>query len=351
MKPQKPKIGINDLASTSPNIAKEWHPELNALNPDEVKSGSGYKAIWLCQNGHTYEMPINERQKGRGCKYCSNKAIWGGFNDLSTISPLLASEWHHKANTKSPAEVTSGSSYSAWWRCRTCSHEWSQTVHNRSKGHGCPLCSGNEVVIGINDLMTTHPLISLEWSKNNIKTVYELSAGSDYKANWHCKICNYEWKAKVYNRTRGNSCPNCNKVPTSKIEERFRDAFSEIIEGINSDHTYSVRFLSSNKRGYVLYQVDIIGTFEGQNIIIEYDGSYWHKDKANKDIEKTKAFLDRNYIVIRIREKGLNLLPIEHNNFYQINYWYEKISDYYEHIPSTISSVSEWLIKNKTKEK
>lgn len=45
------------------------------------------------------------------------------------------------------------------------------------------------------------------------------------------------------------------------------------------------------------------------NIVIEYDGVYWHKDKFERDIEKNVFFNSREIFVIRIRETGLKKLP------------------------------------------
>ena len=38
--------GYNDLATTHPDVAKEWHPTLNDLNSDQVGKGC-IKQIWL----------------------------------------------------------------------------------------------------------------------------------------------------------------------------------------------------------------------------------------------------------------------------------------------------------------
>ena len=49
--------------------------------------------------------------------------------------------------------------------------------------------------------------------------------------------------------------------------------------------------------------VDII--IEPMNIVIEYDGSYWHRNKQATDLEKTQLMEKEGWKVIRVREVPL----------------------------------------------
>ena len=65
-----------------------------------------------------------------------------GFNDLATVNPRLAKEWHPTKNGDlSPFDITAGSGKKAWWKCSQCGYEWETIIANRTKGHGCPKCS------------------------------------------------------------------------------------------------------------------------------------------------------------------------------------------------------------------
>ena len=45
--------GFNDLASTSPELAAEWHPTKNGgLTPEMVTYGSEKNVWWKCELGH-----------------------------------------------------------------------------------------------------------------------------------------------------------------------------------------------------------------------------------------------------------------------------------------------------------
>ena len=63
--------GRNDLATTHPEIAKEWHPTLNGdLTPDKVSRGHGKKVWWKCPLGHEYEATPNHRTSSKNPTSC-----------------------------------------------------------------------------------------------------------------------------------------------------------------------------------------------------------------------------------------------------------------------------------------
>jgi len=62
--------GFNDLATTNPAIAAEWHPYLNRKTPSEVMAGSDPKFMWECPNGHRVPQRVPNRIKSGGCPEC-----------------------------------------------------------------------------------------------------------------------------------------------------------------------------------------------------------------------------------------------------------------------------------------
>ena len=139
---QKVLSGYNDLASQSPSLAAQWHPEKNnGLLPDHVTIHSGKRVWWRCERGHTWQATVASRSAGIGCPFCSNRQILLGFNDLATVDPNLARQWHPSKNGYlTPYHVTIGSNKKIWWLCEK-GHEWCTTVASRSQGTGCPHCS------------------------------------------------------------------------------------------------------------------------------------------------------------------------------------------------------------------
>ncbi|MBQ9788317.1 MAG: hypothetical protein IJW31_01780 [Lentisphaeria bacterium] len=65
--------GKNDLATTHPDLAKEWHPKKNDnLTPQQVVAGSGKKVYWICPKGHEYKASILHRKHGTNCPICNS---------------------------------------------------------------------------------------------------------------------------------------------------------------------------------------------------------------------------------------------------------------------------------------
>jgi len=134
------QIGVNDLATTHPDLLAEWDIAKNSgLDPTSITSGSRKKAWWKCDRGHSWAQAVEARQKF-GCPYCSGRYPILGETDLATTHPLLVEEWHPSRNSKAPSEVSFGSEYKAWWS-GPCGHEWLQPVGVRVKGSGCPECA------------------------------------------------------------------------------------------------------------------------------------------------------------------------------------------------------------------
>lgn len=133
-------IGYNDLATTHPNLTKEWHPTKNGdLTPNKVTSGSIKKVWWLDECGHEWYATINHRTNGRCCPYCSNKKVLKGFNDLATTHP-------HKVKYFSNIEDAYTHTYASEDRvdlvCPDCGHIKQCSICNLIQhGFSCDFCS------------------------------------------------------------------------------------------------------------------------------------------------------------------------------------------------------------------
>lgn len=117
--------GFNDLASQNPVLAAQWDAERNGtLTPQQVTLTSNRKAWWICEKGHSFQAVIASRANGTGCPYCTNKKVLAGFNDLATVEPRIAAEWHPTLNgSLTPEMVTAGSRKKVWWEC-PLGHVW-----------------------------------------------------------------------------------------------------------------------------------------------------------------------------------------------------------------------------------
>ena len=137
--------GFNDLASQKPELAAQWDREKNgALTPEQVTITSNRKVWWRCEKDHSYQAVIAARTNGSGCPYCTNRKILAGFNDLATLEPRIAAEWHPTLNgALTPQMVSTGSQKKVWWEC-AYGHVWKAAIYPRTgaKKCGCPVCAG-----------------------------------------------------------------------------------------------------------------------------------------------------------------------------------------------------------------
>ncbi len=203
--------GVNDMATLRPDLAAQWHPIKNGdLSVNDISPWSNTKIWWRCSEGHEWLAAGNQRMSGTQCPVCAGSKMWPGFNDMATLRPDLAAQWHPTKNGDlTPADVLAGGAIRIWWVCEI-GHEWEAPGNSRTSGRGCPICAGQKLLIGYNDMATTHPALVTEWhpTKNGNLTPADVFAGSGRKVWW---ICNqgHEWEAIGSSRTWGTGCPIC----------------------------------------------------------------------------------------------------------------------------------------------
>jgi hypothetical protein len=212
--------GETDLATTHPEIAKQWHPtKNNGLLPSQVKAGIGHKVWWLGECGHEWQTapcmrtgPVNQTN----CPICIGKTIISGINDLATVAPDLLLEWDYAKNSIDPSKISPGSHKAAWWVCLN-GHRWSAQIKTRVKlGYGCLACSSavsglekelREYVesLGVTCVYNTRKLISpleIDIYCETVGVAIEFNG-----AYWHSegagKDKNYHWNKYNECKSRG----------------------------------------------------------------------------------------------------------------------------------------------------
>ena len=356
-------IGVNDLATINPDLAKEWNIDKNApLKACDVLPGSNKKVWWKCSKGHEWQAIIISRSRGNGCPVCSNHMIVIGVNDLSTTNPKLASEWNYDKNgALKPTDVVEGSTRKVWWKCSE-GHEWFARIDQRSKDHGCPYCSGRNAVMGENDFATLNPEIAKEWNyeKNVGLKPSDFTRRSGQKVWWKCSK-GHEWQASMHNRSGGHGCPYCaglkaivgyNDLLTLKpsyLEEWDYDKnigispsefttgsgkkvwwtckYGHVWQSAISDRTRGnecprcqYKGTSKPEQGIVFYlseccktepralvnkqEIDIY--LPDYKIGIEYDGRFYHKNSQLKEAKKNEIIKEAGIVLLRIKESTCN---------------------------------------------
>lgn len=67
------KPGFNDLATTDPELIKEWDFDKNDVKPTEISRGNNSKVWWKCPQGHSYEATVLHRTNGKtNCPFCNS---------------------------------------------------------------------------------------------------------------------------------------------------------------------------------------------------------------------------------------------------------------------------------------
>jgi hypothetical protein len=265
------KVSIdNCLATTHPELAKEWHPTENGdLTPNDITAGSNKPVVWQCKKVKQHEWParVSNRSNGTGCPFCSGKKV-SIDNCLATTHPELAKEWHPTENGDlTPNDITAGSNKPVVWQCKKVKqHEWPARVSNRSNGTGCPFCSGKKVSID-NCLATTHPELAKEWhpTENGDLTPNDITAGSNKPVVWQCKkVKQHKWPAAVYSRVSGSGCPCCTE---SKGEKKI----SESLKIMDLPFKREARFKGCKNKNLLPFDF-IVKLTNGKGLLIEYQG-------------------------------------------------------------------------------
>jgi hypothetical protein len=292
----------NNLTVTHPHLLDEWHLVKNtALDPKTFTVNTGKRVWWICKHGHEWVKAINERARGIGCPYCAGKKA-SSTNNLRSKFPALSVDWNYKKNHDlKPEDVAPHSNKKVWWICDK-GHEWEEIINNRTKGYGCPGCSGR-MVTEDNNLFTVRPEIANEWNykKNNTLRPENFTCGSGKKVWW---VCNYghDWRTSIGDRTKinGTYCPYCSNQ-SSRLEIRvyveLKTVFKEVvwrerIDGIECD-VYLPKYRTA----------------------IEIDGYFWHKNKYKIDKAKNKILKKADISTYRIREKGLKYIELKDIQF------------------------------------
>jgi len=350
----------NCLETINPQLAKEWHPTKNGnLTPKDIVTNSSKKVWWICKQGHEWKAQVDSRNRGNGCPYCANKMACND-NNLQTLAPVLAKEWHSTKNGDLlPENVVINSGKKVWWLCDK-EHEWQATVHNRNgKKTGCPYCAG-KAVCEDNCLQTINPKLSEEWHPimNKGLTPKDVTPKSGKKVWWICSK-KHEWQARISSRSEGNGCPYCagqivteenclqNCNPELAKEWHPNKNGNLIPENVTANthkkvwwicskgHEWQARIYSRNagtgcpychsqssklelriytEIKYLFDTVELRKKVDGfecdifiakLNVAIEVDGEYWHRNRQKADQKKWNHFQNKGITFLRLREKGL----------------------------------------------
>lgn len=189
-------------------------------------------------------------------------------------------------------------------------HEFDMTPAVFMRGGRCYCCNPvNKVVVGFNDLYTTHPdLCNYLLDKND---GYKYSKSSKESVEWVCPQCNTHFKQIIADVVKCNniSCPCCSDGISYPNKFIFI-LLNEFIDEIDYlEREYSPEwciFNNTNTRG----KYDIYFIYKGMKYIVEMDGGLHYKEYNNnslslaeikeRDKEKNNLALQNNITIVRI---------------------------------------------------
>ena len=227
-----------------------------------------------------------------------------GVNDLLTLNPDLASEWDHEKNGDLlPNQLSLLSGKKVWWKCKN-GHSWMQSPSVRSRGIGCPYCSGRFAIKGVNDLLTIDPDLASEWNyeKNGDKRPEDYKPQSNAIVWWKCER-GHEWQSSICNRYKGRKCPECTKALRTSFPEQAVLYYLSKLYDVSSRSTVNG------------WEIDIY--IPEKKVGIEYDGIFYHdSEKAKKREERKNADVSLAGVRLFRFKETKNKQGIENNILY-----------------------------------
>jgi hypothetical protein len=157
-----------------------------------------------------------------------------------------------------------------------------------------------------NSLAALAPAVAATWhpEKNGLRTPNDVVIGSGKRAWWRCAVNpGHEWLATIASRTgQGVGCPFCDLKPRSYMEVRLAYELEAVLP---IDHTVDRILIPAPDRrsGNRRISVDIVAP--SLRLVVEVDGSWWHREKQRQDQAKSLALTSAGWTVIRVREYPL----------------------------------------------
>ncbi|WP_196803339.1 zinc-ribbon domain-containing protein [Arthrobacter sp. 135MFCol5.1] len=205
--------GLNDLATTHPDLAKMWDSEAgNTRTCSELSAGSEARVGWKCTEGHAFvRTPLKLVRTQGQCPVCKGTLLIPGVNDLATLKPEVAAQWNVERNgLLRPSLFHPRSGVKVWWICPE-GHEFQMAIAFRSMARNitCPIDTGRRFLQGTNDLATKEPQLATDWDGElNGATASDVLAGGNAKRWWTCPAGHTQHQT-VNSRRKARGCAKC----------------------------------------------------------------------------------------------------------------------------------------------
>lgn len=207
-----------------------------------------------------------------------------------------------------------GSKVKMWFYCSK-GHRWQMKPNDILNGQRCPYCQNRKVLVGYNDLWTTHEYIAR--LLQNPQDGYEYTYGSKYKTYFTCPFCGntiFKTIKEVYNR--GLACQRCGD--SISYPNKFMRAMLSQLSVENIVYEYSPSWLSP-------YSYDNYFEANGFYWVLEADGGLGHGNKKFGSNETDIDGIQRDKIKDEMAQQhNINVIRIDCNYKDENKYTYIK---------------------------
>lgn len=211
---------------------EEYTQQVAQINPNIEVAGqyinAKTKLLHICKiDQYQWYATPDHILRGQGCPLCSRsmkKTHNQYVSELLTKNrSIVALEQYVNGKTK------------ILHKCLIDGYKWYAAPESTLMGTGCPVCAGKMVLVGVNDLLTTHPDVAKEWNyeRNGELSPNQVSYGSHKKVWWKCRMCDYEWEALISSRSQGAGCPICGIKQNTKKRTKSHEQYIKEVEQIN----------------------------------------------------------------------------------------------------------------------
>jgi len=314
------------LASAHPALMAAW---ADHADPETVVLAEYKMRLFRCEHGH--ELMANPaKYLATGCPVCRShetrvanakmrEAAFADGREVMgiTLSPELIEQWHPARNgSLRPDGLSPGSRRTVWWQDPRCGHEWQASPADRDRRQRlrCPVCRTI-----LDSLAHHYPGIAAEWSPDNPTTAWHVRPTGNlmFTPEWVCaNDPAHIWAIAASVRVNGSDCPMCRESGKSRVELLYFAALRDALGGAFSG--LAMRSPIFKRRSVWVPDVTV-NLDDGRKLLIEYDGAYWHAEKADVDFEKSCDLLAAGALVVRLRESPLPSLELDDPKYLELS--------------------------------
>lgn len=235
---------------------------------------------WRCSEGHEFKASLTNIRKGALCSICGR--LKQGIKKRNKPEVYFELAEQQGLEWIGPIVTTVGTHTE--WRC-SCGHQWFATYENIKQGYLCPVCGIQKSAESRRFKPESYHKLAAErgfiWLGPEVPHV-------QVKTQWQCKN-GHIWEAWYNAIHQGSGCPHCldlvNGRKVSQVQRRLHGMI------IGSELNYPTG----------IYNIDVALIIDDYKIAIEYDSWHWHKDRLEKDVERTNRLIADGWRVLSIK--------------------------------------------------